>query len=236
MKNKVILTLTALCFIAATQQGFLWKSKAKEAAPEQKVMIGHGEAFQTEIQEPSADKKISPSSLVAPDFTLPNHNGESISLSQFKGSIVVLEWTNHECPYVKKHYDSINMQRLQMEYRKKGVIWLSIISSAEGKQGHVTGEEAIQIATGKRARPTQILIDESGEVGRLYKAKTTPHMFVINENGGILYQGAIDSNSSASQSVIPDSTNYVSAALDAALAGETVETSQTKPYGCSIKY
>lgn len=232
MKHRVLVLLFVL-FVGVTQQAFFWgkKSKPVEPVPEpqQKVMVGKSESAPTQVVEPQSLK-------IAPDFTLKNARGNDVSLSQFKGSIVVLEWTNHDCPYVKKHYSVQNMQDLQSEYARKRVVWLSIISSAPGKQGHVSGEEAIQIARSNMAIPEHILLDETGEVGRLYKAKTTPHMFIIDKNGALAYQGAIDNNKSSNPDVIPKSKNYVRQALDELLAGKPVSKSRTKPYGCSIKY
>ena len=147
-----------------------------------------------------------------------------------------MEWHNHECPFVKKHYKSGNIPELQEEYTAKNVIWLSIISSAEGKQGYVTGKEADKNMAKAGAGPTHVLLDPEGEVGRRYGAKTTPHMYVIDAQGLVRYQGAIDSIKSANPDDIADAENYVVSALDAVLAGKPVETTVTQPYGCSVKY
>ena len=172
----------------------------------------------------------------APAFTLTDTKGTEHSLSDFKGKTVVLEWFNPGCPFVKKHYSKGNMQSLQSTYTEKGVIWLSIVSSAPGKQGHGTpAEHNAKIAEWKMS-PTALLIDEDGKAGKAYGAKTTPHMFVINGEGEIVYQGAIDDKRSTNPDHIPDSTNYVKAALDATLSGKAVEVSSTPPYGCSVKY
>jgi peroxiredoxin len=224
MKKRTVLLVLVLSIVAATQQGFFWGDKSEKKAD------SYTKDTVVETSKPAQKVEL------APDFTLPNQNGESISLSQFKGKVVVLEWTNHQCPYVKKHYNSNNMQGLQAKYAREGVVWLSIISSAPGKQGHVSGEEAARIMDEKGSVALHVLLDETGEVGRQYNAVTTPHMYVINESGKLVYQGAIDDNSSANPKVIPDSKNYVSAALDALLAGKTVSISKTKPYGCSVKY
>ncbi|MEO1474854.1 MAG: redoxin domain-containing protein, partial [Pseudomonadota bacterium] len=164
--------------------------------------------------------------------------GETVSLSDFAGQTVVLEWTNHGCPFVQKHYDETykNMQGLQTAAADDGVVWLSVISSAPGKQGHVSPEEANELTTSRGAAPSAVIIDESGDIGRLYDAKTTPHMYIITGDGTLAYQGAIDSIKSARVSDIPEADNYVTAALDAVAAGEAVETAQTRPYGCSVKY
>ncbi len=172
----------------------------------------------------------------APDFTLTDSKGTSHKLSDFRGKLVVLEWLNHECPFVKKHYSGGDMQKLQKEYTAKGVVWLSIISSAPGKQGHRTGPQADADTKDKNANPTAVLLDPAGEVGQKYEAKTTPEMFVLDKEGKILYAGAIDSIKSTDSADIAKAENHVRAALDAALAGQPVPTPKTKPYGCSVKY
>jgi len=175
---------------------------------------------------------------IAPGFTGVTSTGETVSLSDFAGQTVVLEWTNHGCPFVQKHYDETykNMQGLQTAAADDGVVWLSVISSAPGKQGYVSPEEANELTTSRGAAPSAVIIDESGDIGRLYDAKTTPHMYIITGDGTLAYQGAIDSIKSARVSDIPEADNYVTAALDAVAAGEAVETAQTRPYGCSVKY
>ena len=172
----------------------------------------------------------------APDFTLTDSKGTSHKLSDFRGKFVVLEWLNHECPFVKKHYSGGDMQKLQKEYTAKGVVWLSIISSAPGKQGHRTGPQAEADTKDKNAAPTAVLLDPSGEVGKKYDAKTTPEMFVLDKEGKVLYAGAIDSIKSTDSADIAKAENHVRQALDAALAGQPVPTPKTKPYGCSVKY
>lgn len=172
----------------------------------------------------------------APDFTLTNSNGDTVSLSDYKGKHVVLEWTNHQCPYVVKHYDSDNMQTLQRKYTEKDVVWLSIISSAEGKQGYVSKDKANELTETRNAKPSHVLFDTSGEVGKMYAAKTTPHMYIIDPQGELKYAGGIDSIKSANQADIPKAINYVDVGLNALLAGGDVENKLTPPYGCSIKY
>lgn len=172
----------------------------------------------------------------APDFTAVDSNGKEHRLSDFKGKTVVLEWTNHDCPYVRKHYDSGNMQALQKTATGKGIVWLSIISSAPGKQGHVSGAEANRLTSSRNAAPTAVLLDESGEIGRLYGAKTTPHMYIIDEGGELVYMGGIDSISSTDTNDIARATNYVDAALNALSSGQPIEDAVTRPYGCSVKY
>jgi peroxiredoxin len=175
----------------------------------------------------------------APDFTLSDSNNEIRTLSEYKGKIVVLEWTNHLCPFVKKHYKGGNMQALQKKYageKNDKVVWLSIISSAEGKEGFVRPYEANQIAKQNDATPNAILLDSFGKVGRLYRARTTPHMYVIDKDGILVYQGAIDNKSTSDPKDIPGAINHVQVALDELLEGKKVSLGSTQPYGCSIKY
>lgn len=172
----------------------------------------------------------------APEFTLTDSNGTSHNLSDFQGKFVVLEWLNHGCPFVVKHYDSGNMQNLQKEYTGKDVVWLSIVSSAPGKQGHMSPAETNQAKADKGAAPTAVLIDEDGTVGKLYDAKVTPELFVINPEGTLIYAGAIDDKKSVDPADIEGATNYIKQALDEALAGNPVSTPQTEAYGCSVKY
>lgn len=172
----------------------------------------------------------------APAFELTDSNGKAVHLSDFKGKYVVLEWVNFDCPFVKKHYGSGNMQGLQKEYTKKDVVWLSICSSAPGKQGYVKGPEANALVKEKKAAPSDFLLDPAGKVGKTYGAKTTPHMFVINPKGVLIYEGAIDDKPSTKQADISEATNYVVATLDAALAGKAIDPSVTQPYGCNVKY
>lgn len=176
------------------------------------------------------------SNQAAPGFTLMDSNGQKHSLSDYKGKLVVLEWFNPDCPFVKKHYNSGNMPNLQKQYTSKGVVWLSINSSAEGKQGSYTPQEFNQFVKDKGAAPTAVLLDADGKVGHLYGAQTTPHMFIIDPKGILIYQGAIDDTPSTDIADIKTAKNYVSAALDAAMSGKPVAVNTTKSYGCSIKY
>ena len=162
----------------------------------------------------------------APDFTGIDSNGGTHSLNQYRGKTVVLEWTNHDCPYVRKHYQSGNMQKLQKAATSDGIVWLSIISSAPGKQGHVSGAEANALTSQRNASPSAVILDEKGDIGRLYGAKTTPHM----------YMGGIDNIPSSNQADIDRATNYVSAALQSLKEGKVITDNVTRPYGCSVKY
>ena len=172
----------------------------------------------------------------APDFTLMDSNGNKHSLSDFKGKYVVLEWINFGCPFVKKHYGSGNMQALQEKYTGKDVVWLAICSSAEGKQGYYPTKDINAELEKHNFKATAYLVDESGEVGKMYAAKTTPHMYVINPEGVLLYAGAIDDKPSTDKADIKTANNYVSVMLDDLMAGKKVESKSTTPYGCSVKY
>lgn len=172
----------------------------------------------------------------APNFSLQDSNGRTRKLSDFRGRIVVLEWLNHDCPFVKKHYDSGNMQRVQREARAQGAVWLSINSSAAGKQGHVNGAQANALTRRKNAAPSAVLLDASGVVGRAYNAKTTPHMYLISAQGAVLYNGAIDDKPSTDVADVKGAKNYVLAALTQAKKGERISVPVTQPYGCSVKY
>ena len=172
----------------------------------------------------------------APDFTGTDSNGKTQTLSEYKGKFVVLEWSNRDCPYTRKHYTSGNMQSLQKEWTAKGVIWLTILSSAPGQQGYVTAsEENAQLAK-VHAAPTAAILDPTGKIGHEYEAKTTPNMFVIDPSGKLIYAGAIDDHPTDDVEDIKTSKNYVSEALSQAMAGGAVTTSSTRPYGCSVKY
>jgi peroxiredoxin len=172
----------------------------------------------------------------APDFTAVDSNGKTVKLSDYKGKTVVLEWTNDGCPYVQKHYSSNNMQTLQKEETAKGIVWLTIISSAPGEQGYVSGADANKLTQSRSAAPTAVLLDPEGKVGRLYNARTTPHMFIVNADGVLVYMGGIDDKATANPADIKTAKNYVRAALDSVEAGKPVENAVTRPYGCSVKY
>ena len=172
----------------------------------------------------------------APAFQLTDMNGEKVRLDSFKGKYVVLEWVNFQCPFVGKHYGGQNMQALQKRYTEKGVVWLTICSSAPGKQGHVTGSEAKEAVDERDAAPSRFLLDPKGVVGKAYGAKMTPHMFVIDPKGRLVYNGAIDNRPTARREDLQGARNYLAAALDASMAGRKVEVAATQPYGCSVKY
>jgi Peroxiredoxin len=179
---------------------------------------------------------VPPVGSAAPGFSLPDANGKTHSLSEYKGKYVVLEWFNPECPFVKKHYGTSNMQNLQKQYTDKGVVWLTIDSNAPGTEGSITPEQAQKVSASWKTHQTALLLDPEGKAGRAYGAKNTPNMVIINPDGKIAYEGAIDSKASPNPADIPSSTNYVKAALDESLAGKPITTPQTKPYGCSVKY
>lgn len=172
----------------------------------------------------------------APDFSGTDTHGQTHKLTDYKGKFVVLEWTNNGCPYTKKHYVSGNMQALQKQWTGKGVVWLTILSSAPGQQGFMTASQENAYLQEEHAMPSAAILDPQGVIGHLYSAKTTPHMFVIDPAGKLVYEGAIDDHATTDASDIPASKNYVTAALTAATAGQAVATAYTRPYGCSVKY
>lgn len=172
----------------------------------------------------------------APAFTGTDTRGQTHALDGYKGKWVVLEWHNEGCPYVVKHYDTGNMQKLQQKATGDGVIWLTIISSAPGQQGHQTADSANTYFARHEAAPTAVLLDPTGTIGRAYDAKTTPHMYIIDPEGRLVYNGAIDDKPTTDTADVPGATNYVANALAEALAGKAITTAATKPYGCSVKY
>lgn len=172
----------------------------------------------------------------APDFTLPDTEGKTHKLSDLRGKYVVLEWVNYDCPFVAKHYKSGNMQSLQKKYTGQGVVWFSVCSSAPGKQGNFPIDKIKSMKKEKEAAYTAYLIDESGDVGRAYEARTTPHMYIINPEGVLLYAGGIDDKPSTDLKDIKTANNYLATMLDDLLAGKEVQPLSTKPYGCSVKY
>src|SRR5260370_5677215 len=179
---------------------------------------------------------IPPVGSAAPDFSAPDTNGKTHSLSQYKGKYVVLEWFNPECPFVKKHYGSDNMQKLQAEYTGKGVVWLTVDSNAPGTEGNINADQAKKIMDSWKTKQTALVLDPESKIAKLYGAKNTPNMVIINPEGKIVYEGAIDRKASPNPADIPTSTNYVKAALDESLGGKAISNAQTKPYGCHITY
>jgi peroxiredoxin len=172
----------------------------------------------------------------APEFTAAASNGKTVHLADYRGKYVVLEWHNNGCPYVGKHYKSGNMQKLQKQWTGRGVVWLTILSSAPGEQGYMTANEENDYITKVQAAPTAALLDPTGQIGHLYDAKTSPQMVVINPQGVVIYDGAIDDKPTTDLEDVPTATNYVNLALEQAIAGKQVETPTTRPYGCSVKY
>lgn len=172
----------------------------------------------------------------APNFTLTDLDGKSHQLADFKGKVVVLEWYNPSCPFVVKHYETNNMQELQKKYTAKDVVWLTINSTNPEHKDYLDAAKAKEQAESWKLASTAVLLDPKGEAGKAYDAKTTPHMFIINAEGTLVYNGAIDDNSSADKSTVESAKNHVVPALDAILAGEAVATDRSKPYGCSVKY
>jgi peroxiredoxin len=172
----------------------------------------------------------------APSFTATDSHGRQQSLNQYHGKYVVLEWHNQGCPYTHKHYASGNMQELQKEWTGKGVVWLTVLSSAPGEQGYMTADQENAYLRSVKATPTAAVLDPGGKLGHLYNAKTTPDMYVIDPNGKLIYSGAIDNRATPDPEDVKGADNYVSDALTAAMAGKPVQTPSTRPYGCSVKY
>src|ERR1700691_1323763 len=172
----------------------------------------------------------------APDFTGTDSNGQTHHLSDYRGKYVVLEWTNYNCPFTRKHYDSGNMQALQKEWTAKGVVWLTILSSAKGADGYKTADEENAWIRKIHASPTPAILDPGGAIGHEYEAKTTPDMYVIDPSGKLIYSGAIDDHRTTDPDDVKQSKNYVSAALDEAMAGQPIAVAVTRSYGCSVKY
>ena len=172
----------------------------------------------------------------APAFTLADSNGRNRTLNEFKGKTVVLEWTNHQCPYVGKHYRGNNMQALQKKWTGQGVVWLSVISSAPGEEGHVTSQQANQLTSERNAAPSAVLFDPKGTTGRAYGARTTPHMYIINGDGVLVYMGGIDDQPSARLEDLKIAKNYVDQALTEMVQGKAVSANRSRAYGCSVKY
>jgi len=172
----------------------------------------------------------------APEFTATDSHGRQHTLGAYRGKPIVLEWTNHECPYTVKHYATGNMQALQQAATESGAIWLTVVSSRPGSQGYVEGLEADRLTEERRARPTAVLLDPKGDLGRLYGARTTPHMYVVNGSGVLVYMGGIDDQPTANHASVKTARNYVREALDAIAAGRPIPVASARPYGCSVKY
>lgn len=204
----------------------------KDVMKKEKMMKEHAMEKKADAMK-SAGPKIG---MPAPEFSLMSADGKKVSLADYSGKLVVLEWTNHECPFVQKHYDSNNMQDLQKKYTGKDVVWLSIISSAPGNQGHIDAAQAMKLSKDRGVAATHVLFDPTGEVGKTYRAKTTPHMYIVDKSGDLVYMGGIDSIKSANPSDIPKADNYVAMALDQVMAGQKVAQPSTRPYGCGVKY
>lgn len=172
----------------------------------------------------------------APAFSARSADGKTVDLASLKGKTVVLEWTNHDCPYVKKHYSSGNIPSLQKDATAKGVVWLQVISSAPGEQGFVEGAQAIELNGKRGAAPSNTLLDPTGQLGRLYGAQTTPHIYIVNPLGQLVYKGGIDSIATNKVDDLPQAEPYVKLALGELAAGRKPNPANTKPYGCSVKY
>ncbi|NNF59181.1 MAG: thioredoxin family protein [Rhodothermaceae bacterium] len=218
MRTPLTLTLLGLAALALVAVAVLPGYASSEASP-------------TEVPVVSAEPGDT-----APDFTLADTYGETHTLSDYAGEWVVLEWLNYDCPYVRKHYNSDTMQRLQEHATEQGAVWLSIVSSAPGEQGHFSNDEMNARTEAHGGHQTAVLIDEPGTVGRAYGARTTPHMFIINPDREIVYNGAIDDRPTPDPASLEGAINYVRQALHAAMNGEEVATARTQPYGCSVKY
>jgi peroxiredoxin len=185
------------------------------------------------IANPAAQARIG---AQAPAFSLTDSNGKTVSLADYKGKTVVLEWTNHECPYVRKHYGGNNMQALQKKWTTQGVVWLTLISSTPGTQGFVTGDEANKLTASRGAAPTTVAFDPAGSVGRAYGAQTTPHMYVIKGDGTLAYMGGIDDKATTRLEDLKTAKNFVDAALTELADGKPVSVTTSRAYGCTIKY
>lgn len=185
------------------------------------------------IQSASAQVRVGNG---APAFSLTDSNGRAVSLADFKGKTVVLEWTNHECPYVRKHYGGNNMQALQKKWTAQGVVWLSVISSGPGQDGHVSAAQANKLTADRGAAPSAVLFDTAGTVGRAYGARTTPHMYVIGKDGALAYIGGIDDTPTARLEDLKTAKNFVDQALSEIAQGKPVSVTTSRAYGCSVKY
>jgi len=226
MKSRLIILLALTALTVAAIAGCTGSAEKAEA----------GKQTNADAAETGGQHMHAAVGQMAPDFTLVDAHGKTHSLSEYKGKFVVLEWVNFGCPFVRKHYDSNNMQTLQANYTGQDVVWLSICSSAPGKQGYFTGQELLDRIKSEKSNASAYLVDADGTVGRLYGAKTTPDMFIIDPAGMLVYAGAIDDKPSTDQADINGANNYVRLALDAARGGQPIVTASTTSYGCSVKY
>jgi peroxiredoxin len=197
------------------------------------ALIGAVDSFARALPAEAAAAKVGEA---APAFTSTSTAGTTVSLAEYKGKLVVLEWTNHDCPYVRKHYETGNMQALQREATGADVVWLTIISSAPGTQGYVKPAQADELTTSRKAGPTAVLLDPKGEVGKMYGATNTPHMYLVDKTGLLVYAGAIDDKPTSRRGDVQGANNYVRAALQSVSAGQPVKTPVTRAYGCTVKY
>ena len=200
------------------------------------VVASHSAACTQSEASIGEQPKSPPVNQAAPAFTVSDTRGTTHSLDAYRGKWVVLEWFNHDCPYTKKHYASDNMQALQREYTAKGVVWVSVVSSAPGKQGYVSAADADRLTTQKKAAPSFIVRDTAGILGRMYGARNTPHLFAIDPQGVLRYAGAIDDKPTSRAKDVKSAKNYLKAALDAGLSGQPIAVATTQPYGCDVKY
>ena len=172
----------------------------------------------------------------APDFSIADSNGKVHNLQDYRGKTVILEWTNHDCPFVVKHYGTENMQKLQRDATADGIVWLSVVSSAPGTQGYVQGDEANKLTEERKAAPTAVLLDPKGKLGRDYTARVTPHMYIIDAEGKLVYMGGIDDTPTANWDDVKTAKNFVRAALDDMAKGQSIQNPVTRAYGCTVKY
>jgi peroxiredoxin len=236
MRTAILAALTAL--LATGLTGAFTAAGEDENPPKSAPAAEEAPAEVPEGGKPESDAAESDAAEdLAPDFEGENLDGETVKLSGHAGKWVVLEWINHGCPFVKKHYDAGTMQALQKKYTEKGVVWITICSSAPGKQGHMTTEEWKKVQAAKGARPTEVVLDPEGRIGRLYEAGRTPHMVVLDPKRRFVYEGAIDDRPRAfTPEKIKGALNYVSSVLDAVLEGEVSPHRSTAAYGCTVKY
>jgi hypothetical protein len=239
MRRSLALTFLGLAALALIVAAALPRIASDDSAPEASSDIAVLETVADEEPEATSGDVASGEPQpgdIAPDFTLTDTNGRRHRLSDYEGRWVVLEWLNYDCPFVGKYYNSGNMQALQARYAERDVVWLSIVSSAPGEQGHFSNAEMNARTEGHGGNQAAVLMDPSGEVGRAYGARTTPHMYVITPERELVYAGAIDDRPSPDPASLNGARVYISEALDAAMRGRPVPTARTQPYGCSVKY